>query len=178
MIWFLFGAMAVATFVAVGRILIDADPVRTRKSLGFAAGGAWVVGFALVVSGKPLLGLALMAIGAVGVAAVGARRPSALPGGRGAGKADRRRRPAGRRPDFERHADPGPGRSRSGRPSGVMTEEEAYKILGLQPGATTEEIVRAHRALMKKLHPDQGGSTELAARVNAAKDILAERRHG
>jgi hypothetical protein len=83
-----------------------------------------------------------------------------------------------RQPGWREHAqgDAAAGRGRSSARSGKMTEEEAYQILGLQPGASAQDVARAHRSLIKKLHPDQGGSTYLAARVNEAKDVLL-RRH-
>jgi DnaJ-like protein len=81
-----------------------------------------------------------------------------------------------RDPSWSEYAQGHAAAGRAARSSGKMTEQEAYQILGVQPGASADDITRAHRSLMKKLHPDQGGSTYLAARVNEAKEILS-RRH-
>ena len=53
-----------------------------------------------------------------------------------------------------------------------MTEAEAYRVLGLAPGASLEEVRAAYRRLMKRVHPDLGGSGALAAMLNAAKEVL------
>jgi hypothetical protein len=77
-----------------------------------------------------------------------------------------------RDPGWREHAQADAAAGRSSAPRGPMTHEEAYQILGLESGASTEDIVGAHRTLMKKLHPDLGGTNYLAARVNEAKDTL------
>ncbi|HSU99864.1 MAG TPA: molecular chaperone DnaJ [Roseiarcus sp.] len=73
-----------------------------------------------------------------------------------------------------READQGERERREG--SGPMSRREALEVLGLAEGAKAADIIRAHRTLMKKLHPDHGGSTTLAARVNQAKDVLMQRQ--
>lgn len=76
---------------------------------------------------------------------------------------------AGWREDFHTHGDAGHGGAAG---AGPITEEEAYEILGLAPGSDPEAIRAAHRRLMLKIHPDRGGSTVLAAKINEAKDFL------
>jgi DnaJ homolog subfamily C member 19 len=65
-----------------------------------------------------------------------------------------------------------PGPRRAAPPSAGMTREEAYQVLGLKPGASTDEIRAAYHRLMRGAHPDTGGSDWLAARINQARDVL------
>ena len=77
------------------------------------------------------------------------------------------------RPAEDVDADP---RERRARFTSRMSEDEAYEVLGLRRGASRDEVVRSHRTVMKKWHPDQGGTADLAARANEAKEVLL-RRH-
>jgi hypothetical protein len=83
-----------------------------------------------------------------------------------------------REPGWREHAQDGAtaGQGAGAARGNRMTEEQAWQVLGVPPGSDAGEIKRAHRALMKKLHPDQGGSTYLAAQINEAKEVLLRPR--
>ncbi|HKS89292.1 MAG TPA: DnaJ domain-containing protein [Stellaceae bacterium] len=68
------------------------------------------------------------------------------------------------------------GRSESRQATPDVTVDEAYAILGLQPGADEEAIKAAHHRLMKLFHPDHGGSDYFAAKINRARDVLLRRQ--
>ena len=58
----------------------------------------------------------------------------------------------------------------------AMTVEQAFLTLGLTPGqhVTADDVRKAHRRLMQRVHPDLGGNDYLASRVNAARDVLLD----
>lgn len=86
------------------------------------------------------------------------------------------RRFPGWRQAHERDADARQSGRGGARPEAGMTEQQAYEVLGIKQGATAAQIGGAHRALMKKFHPDHGGPADMASRVNEARDVLM-RRH-
>jgi hypothetical protein len=69
---------------------------------------------------------------------------------------------------WPRAATPGPRDSR-------MSLEEARAVLGVGPAASVSEIQAAYMRLMRRAHPDLGGSTGLAAQLNLARERLLER---
>lgn len=89
-----------------------------------------------------------------------------------------------RSPDWrDGAAQTGAGAGSSGRadvggdPSGAMAAEEALRVLGLNAGASEAEVRAAYHRLIRHLHPDQGGSSFLAAQVNRARDVLLGADH-
>ena len=74
-------------------------------------------------------------------------------------------------PDWRDHAKE-EGAQGGATANAPMTKDEAYDVLGLKPGASPEDVKEAHHRLMLKMHPDQGGSTYLASKINQAKDLL------
>ena len=65
---------------------------------------------------------------------------------------------------------------RGDRQAPAMSREEAGRLLGVPRNASAEAVRAAHRRLVMRVHPDAGGSAGLAARINAARDVLLARR--
>lgn len=86
-------------------------------------------------------------------------------------------------PDWRKHAGAdagasgGQNRQSSGGSAGdgPMTVHDAAEILGVDVNASADEIIKAHREKIIMNHPDRGGSTYLAAKINEAKDVLMKR---
>lgn len=65
---------------------------------------------------------------------------------------------------------------RRSAPTPPIDEKEARAILGVDRAADADAIRAAHRRLVAAVHPDRGGSAELARRINAARDTLLKSR--
>ncbi|MFT0892320.1 DnaJ domain-containing protein [Pseudochelatococcus sp. G4_1912] len=157
MIFFLAGVVVVGLLWYLGKNYAEANPKHLAALLRKIGGWA-VIAFAALLALRGRIDLALL-VGGAGWWLVQGQRLDAYLNSRFS---------IGRK---NTHGDADPGAVQS--PGlGSMSEQEALEILGLQQGATGAQIRDAHRALMKKLHPDQGGTNYLATRVNQAKDVL------
>lgn len=137
-------ALLVAAAVAITLLAARMKSRDAAQMLRWALGvGGVLLGLLLTVRGLAVAGVPLVGA-AIGLLGVAAR--------------------GGRKPRSEQSAPPI-------RP-GAMSEREAREILGVGPEADEAEIRTAHRELMKRVHPDAGGSDALAARVQQARDVL------
>ena len=163
MITLLAGGALIALLWWFSRTLAGSDPARRVRWMK-RAGGVLAAAAALVLLLRGRLDVALL-LGALAGSLLyaGASGPAFL-------QTYLYRRSSGRREHVERDA-----HARRVQPPPAMTEEQAYQILGLAPGADAEAVVASHRRLMKRVHPDGGGSAELAAQVNQARDVLLSR---
>ena len=143
-------------YIALGCLLLGALlGVGGLRRVGRLAGAAWRPG-AGMLSIAALFGAAVLAVKEAWVPAV----VLALVGG---GLAMSARSQAGRmRP------------AKPGKSSG-MSVEEASAILGVSADASPEAVAEAYRRLMHRAHPDKGGSSGLAAQLNAARDVMNRR---
>ena len=147
MIWLLAGLGALALLLLLARMIVSLRPPALLRLFRLGGAALLLALAGLLVYGKRF-GLAFIA-GANALSLLGLRNRSAS------------------------HS--------SGRRQGAtqaqakMSREEACQILGVRPGASVDEIRAAHRRLIARLHPDQGGGDYLARKINEARDVLLAR---
>ena|SRR5215469_4090722 len=154
MIYLLAGVGILALLFVLARLFVAADPARLSRFLVWFFGAIAVLGAGVALALLLLserLAPALIVAGTFAPLAVQLWRRWRVQTPPTGGKSER---------------------ASAGGMSGAMTRDEAYAVLGLAPGASAAQIREAHHRLMKKVHPDQGGSNYLAAKLNRAKDVL------
>jgi hypothetical protein len=147
------GLVVLAVLLLLAAAYSRAKPRDLVKGMRFSGGVLLgLVTIALTVTGR--VGLAFLAAAGAWALLLGTTPPwLRAPGMGGAGGS--RDIPTGRR--------------------GTMSRGEALNVLGLQDGATEADIRAAHRRLIVQIHPDKGGTSYLAAKINEAKDVLLRR---
>jgi len=162
MIWLFLGALVLFTLLGGMRAFAQASVTTVKSLLAWVAAlGGLTLALLLILSGR-----APAAIGALVMF----------------GPLIWQKFQAARMQSYARRATQGGGQSAgsqaggdawgAARPGGPMSRQEAYQVLGLQPGASEADIRAAHHRLMRGAHPDVGGSEWLATRINQARDVL------
>lgn len=149
----LFGVLiALGAMVLLAWLFAKAKPSSVVKiARSVAAVFVVLLGIVMTVRGMGILGVPMVLAG-IGFLLTGTWRARPGLGGGGQG---------------------GNGRSQRQAPQGEsMSIAEARATLGVEPGASRDDIQRAYRDMMKKVHPDTGGSGALARRVQMARDLL------
>lgn len=154
MAYILLGIGVFLVGLSVVHWFVSADPKAVRQLLAKAGIAVLIVAaLALIFTGRIGAAVLLLTLGAA-LTRFGPRQHSGRQGQSG---------PAG-------------GDGRVARPvAGRMSADEALEVLGLSANASRDQIKAAHRKLITKLHPDHGGTADLAARVNDAKEVLLRR---
>jgi DnaJ domain len=147
------GLVVLAVLILLAALYTRARPQNLVQGIRFSGGVLLgLVTVALAVTGR--VGLALLAAAGAWALLTGSTPPWLRWPGAG-DQGGSREIPPGRR--------------------GTMSRAEALKVLGLEDGATEEDIRAAHRRLILQIHPDKGGTSYLAAKINEAKDVLLKR---